>query len=150
MGLFSVPGARRCSIRFAMALDMDQAGQLYAAASSWLETDSAPGAGKGKRMSMNIAFVVHTEHYAERVLKLLHVAGIDYFTRWDNAIGKGQGTEPHLGRGTYASTNSVMMIAFRDEAPLEVLIQKITAENAAIKRPSDRIRLFQVPLERIL
>jgi hypothetical protein len=101
-------------------------------------------------MSMKIAFVVHNEHYAERVLSLLRAAGIDYFTRWDRAIGKGQGTEPHLGQGTYASTNSVMMIAFRDEAPLETLVGKITAENATIKRPSDRIRLFQLPLERIV
>jgi hypothetical protein len=104
-------------------------------------------AGKG---SMKLAFVVHNEHYAERVLGLLSAAGIDYFTRWDQAIGKGQGTEPHLGRGTYASTNSVMMIAFRDDAPLETLIQKLTAHNAEIKRPSDHIRLFQLPLERVV
>lgn len=101
-------------------------------------------------MSMKMVFVVHNEHYSERVMSLLRAARIDYFTRWDQAIGKGQGTEPHLGRGTYASMNSVMMIGFRDEAPLETLIQKITAENAAIKRPSDRIRLFQLPLERIV
>jgi hypothetical protein len=99
---------------------------------------------------MKIAFVVHNEHIAERVLDLLRSASIDYFTRWDRAIGKGQGTEPHLGRGAYASTNSVMMIAFREEGPLEALIQKITAENAGIKRPSDRIKLFQLPLERIV
>jgi hypothetical protein len=99
---------------------------------------------------MKIAFVVHNEHIAEQVLGLLRAAGIDYFTRWDQAIGKGQGTDPHLGRGAYASTNSVLMIAFREEAPLETLIQKIAAENEKIKRPSDRIRLFQLPLERIV
>lgn len=99
---------------------------------------------------MKMAFVVHNEHIAERVLGLLRAAGIDYFTRWDRAIGKGQGTEPHLGRGTYASTNCVLMIAFREESPLEALAQKIAAENAGIKRPSDRIRLFQLPLERIV
>lgn len=99
---------------------------------------------------MKIAFLVHDEHYAGRVLEVLRSAGIDYFTRWDNAIGKGPGTEPHLGRGAYASTNSVMMIAFRDDGPLETLIQKIIAQNAEIKRPSDHIRLFQLPLERIV
>jgi hypothetical protein len=99
---------------------------------------------------MKIAFIVHDEHYTEHLMNLLRAAGIDYFTRWDRATGKGPGTEPHLGRGTYASTNSVMMIAFRDEAPLEALILGITTENAKIGRPSDRIRLFQLPLERIL
>ena len=97
---------------------------------------------------MKIAFVVHTEHQAAKVFELLHAAGVDYFTRWDQAIGKGHGTEPHLGRGSYASTNSVMMIAFPDEAPLERLIERIEEANAGIRRPSDRIRLFQLPLER--
>src|SRR5688572_16217636 len=99
---------------------------------------------------MKLAFIVHNEYHAERMLGVLRSAGIDYFTRWGEAVGKGPGTEPHLGRGTYASTNSVMMIAFHDNAPLENLIQKIAAENAEIKRPSDRIRLFQLPLERIV
>jgi len=104
--------------------------------------------GKGK--PMKIAFVVHTEHYTARVMQLLDAAGIDYYTRWDQAMGKGHGTEPHLGRGSYSSTNSVMMIAFQDEAPLAALIREISAANAEIKRTADRIRLFQLPLERMV
>lgn len=99
---------------------------------------------------MKIAFIVHNEHYTARVMQLLDSAGIDYYTRWDHATGKGHGTEPHLGRGSYSSTNSVMMIAFQDEAPLAALIQAITAANAEIKRAADRIRLFQLPLERMV
>jgi len=99
---------------------------------------------------MKIVFLVHTEFHAAKVFELLHAAGIDYFTRWDQAIGKGHGTEPHLGRGTYASTNSVMMIGFPDEGPLEKLIANIEAANAQIKRPADKIRLFQLPLERMV
>ena len=99
---------------------------------------------------MKMVFVVHDEHYASKVLELLHAAGIDYFTRWDQAIGKGHGTEPHLGRGSYASTNSVMMIAFQEDRPLELLIEKIQAANAGIQRSADKIRLFQLPLERMV
>ena len=99
---------------------------------------------------MKIAFIVHNEHFAPRVMELLNAAGIDYFTRWDQAIGKGRGTEPHLGRGGYPSTNSVLMIAFQEEAPLAKLIQAITAANAETTRRDDRIRLFQVPLERMV
>lgn len=99
---------------------------------------------------MKIAFVVHNEHYAARMMDLLHAVGIDYFTRWDQAIGKGHGTDPHLGRGGYPGTNSVLMIAFRDEPVLEALIEAIAKANGEIKRPDDRIRLFQLPLERIV
>ena len=99
---------------------------------------------------MKIAFVVHNELFTSRVMQLLAAAGIDYYTRWEEVQGKGHGTEPHLGKGSTPSTNTVLMIAFRDEAPLETLIQNITAANAAIKRPDDKIRLFQLPLERIV
>ena len=99
---------------------------------------------------MKIAFVVHTEHYNARVLQLLDAVGIDYYTRWEQATGKGHSTEPHLGRGAFASTNSVMMIAFQEEAPLEALIQAIVAANSEIKRAADRIRLFQLPLDRMV
>ena len=99
---------------------------------------------------MKCVFIVHTEHNTARVMQIFDAVGIDYYTRWDNATGKGHGTEPHLGRGSFASTNSVMMVAFQDEAPLEALVRAITAANSEIKRAADRIRLFQLPLERMV
>ena len=99
---------------------------------------------------MKIAFVIHNELFRSRVMQLLTDAGIDYYTRWDQVQGKGHGTDPHLGAGSFPSMNSILMIAFHDEAPLETLIQAITAANAEIKRPDDRIRLLQVPLERMV
>lgn len=99
---------------------------------------------------MKMAFLVHNEYLTPRVMQLLQESGIDYYTRWEGAQGKGAGTDPHLGRGGYPSTNSVMMIAFEDEAPLQALIDRIAALNAGIKRADDRVRLFQVPLERII
>lgn len=99
---------------------------------------------------MKLAFVIHNEFFTPRVMQLMAAAGIDYYTRWDQAKGKGHGTEPHLGSGSFGSTNSVLMIAFEDEAPLDALIREIIAANAAITRPDDKIRLFQIPLERIV
>ena len=99
---------------------------------------------------MKMAFVIHNEHYAKNVLELLKKTGIDYFTRWDNAVGKGHGTDPHMGQGSFPSTNSVLMIAFEDEAALNGLIDAITAANVNIKRSDDKIRLFQLPLDRIV
>ena len=99
---------------------------------------------------MKIAFIVHIEYHTERVLEIFKSVDIDYYTRWDQAKGKGHGTDPHLGTGGFPSTNSVVMIAFEDEKPLERLIDAITAANKDIKRAADHIRLFQVPLERIV
>lgn len=66
---------------------------------------------------MKLAFIVHNEHYTGRVMELLDHCQIDYYTRWEKAMGKGRQTEPHLGTGTFASLNGVFMIGFEDEAP---------------------------------
>jgi len=99
---------------------------------------------------MKLSFVIYNDFMDARVLELLGACGIDYYTRWERTTGKGRGTEPHLGTGGFASTNSVLMIGFEDDAPLEKLIAKITALNAETRRADNRIRLFQLPLERIV
>ena len=99
---------------------------------------------------MKFAFIVHNAYHWPRMMELLKETGIDYYTRWDEVKGKGHGTEPHLGEGSFQAMNSVLMIAFEDDAPLEALIKNITVANTQIKRPDDRIRLFQLPLERIV
>ena len=99
---------------------------------------------------MKLAFVIHNEHYTTQVMDLLARCEIDYYTRWEQAMGKGHQTEPHLGRGGYPSLNGVLMIGFEDEAPLAALIREIEAANAGIARRADHIRLFQLPLERIV
>lgn len=101
-------------------------------------------------MGMKIVFIVHNEFMSERVMQLLAESGIDYYTRWEQVKGKGRGTEPHIGSGSFATMNAVMMIAFRDEAPLVTLIERITAVNDDVRRPDDKIWLFQLPLERMV
>lgn len=99
---------------------------------------------------MKMVLLVCNTYFMDRVMRILKDNGIDYYTSWDKAKGKGHGTEPHLGAGGFASTNSVTMIAFEEEAPLEALIRGVNTANQEIKRPADHIRLFQLPLERIV
>jgi nitrogen regulatory protein PII len=99
---------------------------------------------------MKLAFIVHNEFQSPRVMEILRAAGIDYYTRWENVKGKGHGTEPHLGSGSFPGMNSVLMIAFPEDVPLDALVREITEVNAEIKRSDDRIRLFQLPLERMV
>ncbi len=99
---------------------------------------------------MKIAFVICNDVYVPRVLKLLGDLSIDYYTRWDRVTGKGHGTEAHLGTRSFPGFNAVLMIAFREEALLEHLIAEIVEANKGILRADDKIRLFQVPLEKIV
>ena len=99
---------------------------------------------------MKMAFLVCNGYFEDRVLRLLADCGIDYFTSWNPVKGKGHGTEPHLGTAAFGSTNVMFMVAFEETAPLENLIRTVGEANQEIKRPADRIRLFQIPLDRIV
>ncbi len=99
---------------------------------------------------MKIVFVVCNDVVSPRVMKLLKAAGIDYYTRWEHVKGKGHGTDPHLDTRSFPGTNAVFMIAFEEESTLETLVQEISAANKNIPRSDNHIRLFQVPLERIV
>jgi hypothetical protein len=99
---------------------------------------------------MKIAFIICNDVYTPRLMKALEKLGIDYYTRWDMTTGKGHGTEPHLGTRSFPGHNSVLMIAFHDEEMLEQLVTAIGETNKEILRADDKIRLFQVPLERIV
>lgn len=99
---------------------------------------------------MKLAFVVHNEYYTSKMMDLLREAGIDYYTRWTRAEGKGHGTEPHTGKGGFSSTNTVVMIAFHDDDPLTALIGGLNTTNTGIPRAADRFRLFVVPLEQMV
>lgn len=99
---------------------------------------------------MKMAFVVYYEHIDAQVMDMLKTLDIDYYTRWENLKGKGHGTEPHIGAGTYQRLNFALMIAFENEAPLAALINAIVAVNEKARRTDERIRLFQLPLERMV
>lgn len=99
---------------------------------------------------MKIAFVIYRDILEERVSLVLENAGVDFYTEWENVKGKGHNTIAHLGTRTFPGYNSVRMIAFEDEDQLECLIDLIIQLNSSIPMKDDYVRLFQVPLERII
>ena len=99
---------------------------------------------------MKIAFIVYNNVFNERLMEILSELGVDYYTRWDEVKGKGHGTDAHLGTRVYPEMNAVLMIAFQTEEILESLIRRIAEVNTEIIRADDKIRLFQVPLERVV
>jgi hypothetical protein len=99
---------------------------------------------------MKLALLVSSSVSGQRVAKILEDAGVDYYTRWENARGKGRGTEPHLGRSPFGDTSEVTMVAFNEEAPLMAVLAGVHAANREIRMKADQIRLFQLPLERVV
>ena len=99
---------------------------------------------------MKLTFLVYHDILDDRVLKVLDELKIDYYTEWEDVKGKGHRTDAHLGNRPFPGYNIVRMIAFVDEDILTKLIEKIDDLNKLVERDDDKIRLFQVPLERVV
>jgi hypothetical protein len=99
---------------------------------------------------MKLTFLVYHDILDDRVSEALDELNIDYYTRWEDVKGKGHQTDAHLGNRPFPGYNFVRMIAFVDEVVLSTLIEKITDLNKVAERDDDKIRLFQVPLERVV
>lgn len=99
---------------------------------------------------MKLTFIAYREVLDERVSNALDGLGIDFYTEWEEVKGKGHKTDAHLGNRPFPGFNNVRMIAFPDEDLLDALIVKINELNSIVEKDDDKIRLFQVPLERIV
>lgn len=99
---------------------------------------------------MKLAFLIYHDILDDRVTEALKELEIDFYTQWEDVKGKGHQTDGHLGNRPFPGYNFVRMIAFTDETVLSKLIEKIESLNKLVERDDDKIRLFQVPLERIV
>jgi hypothetical protein len=99
---------------------------------------------------MKFAFVVYNDVLDDRISNILNEIGIDYYTEWEEVKGKGHQTEAHLGIRPFPGYNCVRMIAFEDEDNLKKLIEILEVFNKDVMRKDDQIRLFQLPLEKIV
>ena len=99
---------------------------------------------------MKFAFIVYHDVLDQRLSNLLNGIGIDYYTQWEEVKGKGHLTDAHLGTRPFPGYNFVRMIAFDEESKLQLLIEKLMDFNKSVERKDDQIRLFQLPLEKII
>lgn len=99
---------------------------------------------------MKTVFIVYHDILEDRLTRLFDDLKIDYFTQWENVKGKGHCSDAHLGTRTFPGFNMVRMIAFEEESAIEGLISGVTNLNNEIIRHDDKIRIFQMPLDRIV
>ncbi len=99
---------------------------------------------------MKVVFVIYHDILDDRISKLMENLSIDYYTEWENVKGKGHSSDAHLGTRTFPGYNHVRMIGLENDKILSDLIEGIKILNEDTVRPDDKIRLFQIPLERLL
>jgi hypothetical protein len=99
---------------------------------------------------MKFAFLVYHDVLDQRISNILNRIEIDYYTHWEDVKGKGHHTDAHLGTRPFPGYNCVRMIAFEEEGKLKKLIEILEEFNNKAERKDDQIRLFQLPLEKIV
>jgi hypothetical protein len=99
---------------------------------------------------MKTVFIVYHDILEDRLTRLFDDLKIDYFTQWENVKGKGHCSDAHLGTRTFPGFNMVRMIAFQEECAIDGLIDGVINLNNEIIRNDDKIRIFQMPLEKIV
>ena len=99
---------------------------------------------------MKFAFLVYHDVLDQRISNILNGIEIDFYTQWEEVKGKGHLTEAHLGTRPFPGYNYVRMIAFEEEEKLKKLIEILEEFNNGVERKDDQIRLFQLPLEKIV
>ncbi len=99
---------------------------------------------------MKIAFLIYHEILDERVIDILDDLKIDTYTKWENVVGKTHGAMAHLGTRTYPGHDIVRLLPFKEENNLDDLISAIQKFNGKVGKKDDEIRLYLLPLERIV
>ena len=99
---------------------------------------------------MKFAFIVYRDVLDQRLSNILKGIEIDYYTQWEEVKGKGHLTDAHLGTRPFPGYNFVRMIAFDEDFKLQMLTEALEEFNKTVERKDDQIRLFQLPLEKII
>lgn len=99
---------------------------------------------------MKVAFLAYHDVLDERIISLLDELNIDSYIKWESVLGKSHGASPHLGTRTFPGHDSVRLIPFPEEESLNNLISKVQEFNNQVSKKDDEIRLYLMPLERIV
>jgi hypothetical protein len=99
---------------------------------------------------MKIAVMVYHDVFDDRIVEILDELKIDSYTKWEGATGKFEGSEPLLGTRSFPGYECVRLLPFREEEKLNSLIKKLEEFNQASHKSADQIRLYSLPLEKIV
>ena len=99
---------------------------------------------------MKIAFLIYHDVLEDRVEIILDELHIDSYTKWENVTGKFHNNDPLLGTRIYPGLEAVRLIPFTEEETVNKLVKKIEEFNSKAVKTIDEIRLFILPLEKIV
>jgi nitrogen regulatory protein PII len=95
---------------------------------------------------MKAVFIVHNNAIDSEVMEALSEIGIDRYTKFPNALGKGGSSSPHLNTPVWPGLNTVTMVVVEPATAAQVM-QKV--RQIRQKLGSEGIKAFMWEIEEV-
>ena len=95
-------------------------------------------------MIMKMIFLSYSAGIEGEITDVLADLGIKYFTKWQDVLGIGNTSGPHLGTHVWPKTNSFLAIAVEEEK-VDGLLQKVRELKSTFSK--EGVKAFVLPLE---
>jgi hypothetical protein len=84
----------------------------------------------------------------EELMELLSSLGIEGYTKWERALGRGRTSGPHLGTHIWPKTNALLSIALEDLQASQLIEKLQELKGTPLGR--EGIKAFLWPLEKMV
>jgi len=96
---------------------------------------------------MKMILLSYSVGIEEEVMDTLRDLGIEYYTKWQDVLGKGRTSGPHLGTHIWPKKNSFLALAVVEEV-VNDLMDKVRDLKATFGK--EGVKAFVLPLEEVV
>ncbi|MBN1405593.1 MAG: transcriptional regulator [Candidatus Omnitrophica bacterium] len=96
---------------------------------------------------MKLVLIAYNIAIDEEVMELLSSCGLEYYTKWQRVLGKGQLSEPHLGTNIWPGENNVLAVVCEDSQAKQ-LSDCVSRLRKTLAK--EGIKAFVLPVENVI
>jgi len=96
---------------------------------------------------MKMILLSYSVGIEEEVMDTLRDLGIEYYTKWQDVLGKGRTSGPHMGTHIWPKKNSFLALAVVEEV-VNDLMDKVRDLKATFGK--EGVKAFVLPLEEVV
>lgn len=97
---------------------------------------------------MKMVLISYYVGIEEELMELLSSLGIEGYTKWERALGRGRTSGPHLGTHIWPKTNALLSIALEDLQASQLIEKLQELKGTPLGR--EGIKAFLWPLEKMV
>ena len=96
---------------------------------------------------MKMVFLSYSAGIEEEVMETLKDLNIEYYTKWNDVLGRGKTSGPHLGTHVWPKKNSFLAVAIEEDVVNDILERVRDLKSTFGK---EGVKAFVLPLEEVV